>query len=108
MLLLEVEYNKLYYTLFGVVYDELSYNLYTLNCCRVIISFRLSMLLPISSVTENMKRAQRRNAVLEQKLFFRKGITTCKTPPQAKNVCNCVVSGSDEVVEMTVNEIING
>ncbi|VDM50467.1 unnamed protein product [Toxocara canis] len=54
-----------------------------------------------------MKRAQRRNAVLEQKLFFRKGLATCSTPPDGKKVAACKTP-SAEIVEMTVNEIING
>lgn len=70
------------------------------------ISFRTTFLLPVSAVTENMKRAQRRNAVLNEKLFFRKRIATCNSPPCAKGT-GCGVD-CDEVVEMTVNEIING
>ncbi|VDK51009.1 unnamed protein product [Gongylonema pulchrum] len=65
----------------------------------------MSILLPISAVTENMKRAQRRNAIMEQKLLFRKGISTCKTPQLCKNA---KAESSDGIVEMTINEIING
>lgn len=73
---------------------------------RVMISFRITLILPISAVTENMKRAQRRNAIMEQKLLFRKGIATCNSPPCARGA-GCTLD-SDDVVEMTVNEIING
>jgi len=65
---------------------------------RVILSFGYNLLIPISKVDENMKRAQKRDAVVEQKFFFRTNITTaCKAdhkPPV--------------VVEMTIDQIING
>lgn len=78
-----------------------------LNIFRVIVSFHLTFLIPISMVTENMKRSQRRNAVLEQKLLFRKGLATCNTPPECTKFAACRTP-SAEVVEMTVSEIING
>jgi glutamate--cysteine ligase catalytic subunit len=43
---------------------------------RVITSFDINMYIPISKVDENMHRAHARDAVLTQKFFFRKVITT--------------------------------
>ncbi|MFH4976819.1 hypothetical protein AB6A40_003528 [Gnathostoma spinigerum] len=88
-------------------FENAAYCCFVVLLTRVIISFRLTFVLPISAVTENMKRAQRRNAVLEQKLWFRKGLSTCDTPPEAHMISSCARPPED-MVEMTVNEIING
>jgi hypothetical protein len=100
-----------------------------------------------------MSRAQKRNAVLEQKFYFRKGLKTCNTPPdtnwgntytfiyylfiqqfigqaastprsakekeEVKNshaethkkgsACTkCPLAYDEDLIEMTVEEIING
>ena len=60
---------------------------------RVITAFRLNTLIPISMVAENMKRAQKRDSVLNQKFYFRKEISR---------------NSAYKVDELTVNEIING
>lgn len=78
------------------------------NFFRVIISYKLTFLLPISKVNENMQRAQRRNAVLKEKFCFRSKLATCNTPADKKE---CPLENKDpdyEMQEMTVNEIING
>ncbi|CAF1015739.1 unnamed protein product [Brachionus calyciflorus] len=73
-------------------------------CAFVIIlvhaikQFNLNFLMPISKIDENMQRAQKRNACLEQKFFFRNNIYDLEEKIQA----NC------ELVEMTLDEIING
>lgn len=49
-------------------------------CCflvlltRVLLSDRLSLVLPISMIDENMRRAQQRDAVLGQRFYFRTGL----------------------------------
>ena len=46
-------------------------------CCfivlltRVLISYKYNLLVPISNVDENMARSQKRDAILNQKFFFR-------------------------------------
>lgn len=50
-------------------------------CCfvvlltRVILSYKYNILVPISKVDENMKRAQKRDAILNEKFYFRRNIT---------------------------------
>uniref|UniRef100_F1KXP2 Glutamate--cysteine ligase n=1 Tax=Ascaris suum TaxID=6253 RepID=F1KXP2_ASCSU len=88
-------------------FENAAYCCFVVLLTRVIVSFHLTFLIPISMVTENMKRSQRRNAVLEQKLLFRKGLATCNTPPECTKFAACRTP-SAEVVEMTVSEIING
>jgi len=73
-------------------------------CCfvvlltRSILSYKWNLLMPISKVDENMKRAQQRDAVLHQKFWWRKDITTaCKED-----------MSEPELVEMSIDEIFNG
>ncbi|KAG5897516.1 hypothetical protein JTB14_030013 [Gonioctena quinquepunctata] len=80
---------------------------------RVILSYQLNLLIPISKVDENMQKAQIRNASREQKFWFRKDITTQISPPEANECCkrrnaNCEPTKCDMFVQMTINEIING
>ena len=50
---------------------------------RVILSFGYNLLIPISKVDENMKRAQKMDAILKEKFFFRVNITdTCTNDAQ--------------------------
>lgn len=60
---------------------------------RVVLSYKLCFLMPMSKVDENMVKAQGRNAVLDQKFWFR------------NNTHNKEDKGYSL---MTVNEIING
>lgn len=63
---------------------------------RVLVSFKYNLLIPISLVDENMKRSQKRDAILKEKFFFRTNV-------------NAVCSGeAPEIKELTINEIFNG
>lgn len=73
---------------------------------RVILSYQLNLLIPISKVDENMQEAQKRNAAREGKFWFRKDLLTCDSPPEASKCCP--ISNCDAYERMTVNEIING
>lgn len=65
---------------------------------RVILSYKLNLLIPISKVDENMARAQKRNAVNDAKFWFRRDLTTHNGIDDVKSKCT----------EFTINEIING
>ena len=63
-------------------------------CCfvvlltRAILSFKWNLLMPISKIDENMKRAQERDAVLNQKFWWRKDIfTACRFTPPGSLMC---------------------
>ncbi|CAI4222007.1 unnamed protein product [Auanema sp. JU1783] len=89
-------------------FENAAYCCFVVLLTRVIISFRLTYLLPISKVNENMKRAQKRDAVLYEKFFFRKSLATCKSAPESlKGTAKCGQPSSD-IEEMDINEIING
>lgn len=67
---------------------------------RVILSYKLNLLIPISKVDQNMAKAQKRNAVKNEKFWFRKDITS--------NTIKKENTIEEEYDEFTVNEIING
>merc|ERR1719495_734139 len=65
-------------------------------CCfivlltRVILSYKYNLLIPISYVDINMDRAQKRDAILEQKFYFRKNINNvngCSSKTGNGNSC---------------------
>ncbi|CAG7734850.1 unnamed protein product [Allacma fusca] len=60
---------------------------------RVVLSYKLCFLMPMSKVDENMARAQKKNAVLDEKFWFRNDIRN---------------KDKKEYSLMTVSEIING
>ncbi|XP_060522257.1 glutamate--cysteine ligase [Cylas formicarius] len=79
---------------------------------RVILSYQLNLLIPISKVDDNMQNAQLRNACREQRFWFRKDITTDVSPPEANRCCKEAMASEFKecnlIGQMTVNEIING
>lgn len=58
---------------------------------RILLSYRISLLMPLSLVHENMTRAQRRDAVLREKFHFRSRL-----------------ENGHGTVEMTMDELVNG
>ncbi|XP_059614082.1 glutamate--cysteine ligase [Phlebotomus argentipes] len=74
---------------------------------RVILSYKLDFLIPISKVDENMQKAQKRNACREERFWFKKHVTG-----QMKNgeafVENGVSDTEEEYELMTIDQIING
>lgn len=65
---------------------------------RVILSYKLNLLIPISKVDENMARAQKRDALRTEKFWFRQDITSDSKESGDKK----------EYTEFSVNEIVNG
>ncbi|KAL5013742.1 hypothetical protein ScPMuIL_008012 [Solemya velum] len=94
-------------------FENAAYVVFIVLLTRVILTYRLNFLIPISKVDENMKTAQKRNAVMEEKFYFRKDVVTDISPPEAaecmKNCdrvkCACI---ADEYTLMTANEIMQG
>ncbi|KYM80075.1 Glutamate--cysteine ligase catalytic subunit, partial [Atta colombica] len=68
---------------------------FTVLLTRVILSYKLNLLIPISKVDQNMIRAQKRNAVKVEKFWFRHDITSD-------------IKSDNTQSEFTINEIING
>lgn len=95
---------------------------------RVILTYKLNLLVPLSKVDENMKEAEKRDAIHACKFWFRKDIVTQSSPSEAEQCVqrtgcsiNCCkkkrpspppAEAEKELDEscqlMTLNEIING
>lgn len=78
---------------------------------RVILSYGLNFLIPISKVDENMQTAQKQNAYRHQKFWFRKNISgkaNTASNNEVNNTSNGDTNASDEYELMTIDQIING
>lgn len=86
-------------------FENAAYVTFVVLLTRTILTFNLDFVVPISMVDKNMETAQKVDAVLNQKFWFRKDILT--------HGCPHTVGGASrhceyDVVEMTIAEIING
>lgn len=77
---------------------------------RVILSYRLDFLIPISKVDENMQKAQKRDAARQETFWFKKRPTQKKAQEHlAEELRHGRVEKQEEEYElMTLDEIING
>ncbi|ELU13874.1 hypothetical protein CAPTEDRAFT_24669, partial [Capitella teleta] len=94
-------------------FENAAFAVFVVLLTRVILTFNLCFVIPISKVDKNMKVAHKRDAVLKEKFFFRKDILTCDSPKEAEQVCGCSASTSSGDIhavydEFTIDEIING
>ncbi|ORY68824.1 glutamate-cysteine ligase [Pseudomassariella vexata] len=99
-------------------FENAAFAVFMVLITRAILSFDLNFYIPIAKVDENMETAHTRDAVLEQKFYFRKNPFPTRPPRSA------VASGTstplmsrpaspsgpveDEYALMTINEVING
>lgn len=74
---------------------------------RVILTYKLNFLLPISKVDENMQRAQRRDAVRKEKFWFRKDLAAQRSSSSTNTSIEPTLD-EPPCIEMTIAEIING
>ena len=59
-------------------YENAAVACFVVLLTRVILSYGYNLLVPISKIDENMKRAQKMDAIVKEKFFFRTNITaTC-------------------------------
>lgn len=58
-------------------FENAAYVVFIALLTRLILSYRLDLLIPISMVDENMVKAQERDAVSKSKFWFRKDIIKC-------------------------------
>lgn len=70
------------------------------------VSYKLTFISPISKITENMERAQQRDAVLTQRLHFRSKLANCCMPHEIHE--KTARTPELDTKEMTINEIVNG
>ncbi|CAM9306203.1 unnamed protein product [Chrysoparadoxa australica] len=92
-------------------FENAAYAVFIVLVTRVILAFDLNLYVPLSRVDENMDRAHRRDAVLNEKFYFRANIDP---PPDMdgldpeQDTAPCCADENDEVVEMTMLEVLTG
>lgn len=64
-------------------FENAAFSIFIVLITRAILSFDLSFYIPISRTTENMETAHARNAVLDQKFYFRKDPFPRRAPKNA-------------------------
>ncbi|KAG0034427.1 hypothetical protein BGZ81_004677 [Podila clonocystis] len=111
-------------------FENAAFAIFIVLVTRAVLSFNTNFYIPISKVDENMKVAQNRNAVLNEKFYFRKsifpqsrpGTPASGTPSGSPKLSNASLpraahhganlsaglDRSDEYELMTIDEIING
>lgn len=104
-------------------FENAAFAVFIVLVTRAILSFDLNFYIPIVKVDENMETAHRRDAVLNEKFYFRKSPFTVRTPrasgTSTPNPAGAAGGGisrpptplgpvEDEYRLMTINEIMNG
>ncbi|XP_019786991.1 glutamate--cysteine ligase catalytic subunit isoform X2 [Delphinus delphis] len=91
-------------------FENSAYVVFVVLLTRVILSYKLDFLIPLSKVDENMKVAQKRDAVLQGLFYFRKDI--CKGGNAMVDGRNKTTGSTEPAAEeyalMTIDTIING
>ncbi|XP_063373572.1 glutamate--cysteine ligase [Cydia amplana] len=87
-------------------FENAAYVCFVVLLTRVILSYNLNFVMPISKVDENMQRAQRRDAVRCERFWWRRDVSL----PRAAGAdpAPAPLPDADLYAEMTINEIVNG
>ncbi|KAI1290171.1 Glutamate--cysteine ligase catalytic subunit [Halotydeus destructor] len=94
-------------------FENSAYVVFVVLLTRLILSYKLNLLIPISKVDENMLEAQKRDSVKRSRLWFRNDIITqlgsvdMTTPTRVPDPTKDV-HADESCTLMTINEIING
>lgn len=96
-------------------FENAAFAIFIVLITRAILSFDLNFYIPIPRVTENMERAHTRDAVKNEKFYFRKDPFS-GTQHQANGVNNHSSSKlktepgpvEEEYTQMSINDIMNG
>ncbi|TAQ83902.1 hypothetical protein B7494_g7783 [Chlorociboria aeruginascens] len=103
-------------------FENAAFSVFMVLITRAILSFDLNFYIPITKVSDNMEMAHARDAVLEQKFYFRKnpfttrvsrpyssnGPTSGDTTPAISRPQTPAGPVEDEYDLMSINEIMNG
>ncbi|XP_041872723.1 glutamate--cysteine ligase catalytic subunit isoform X1 [Corvus kubaryi] len=91
-------------------FENSAYVVFVVLLTRVILSYKLDFLIPLSKVDENMKVAQKKDAVRQGMFYFRKDI--CKGGNAVVDGCGSAQNGTgtdaEEYTLMSIDTIING
>lgn len=75
-------------------FENAAYVVFIVLLTRVILSYKLNLLIPISKVEENMRNAVKRNAVLEGQFYFRKALT-CSHQNEELMSIDTIINGKE-------------
>ncbi|QIW96122.1 hypothetical protein AMS68_001640 [Peltaster fructicola] len=101
-------------------FENAAFSVFVVLITRALLSFDLNFYIPIPLTTQNMETAHRRDAVLNEKFYFRKdpfpkraskagnGGSGTATPQNISRPPTPTGPVEDEYELMTVNEVING
>ncbi|KAL4221497.1 hypothetical protein ACF0H5_019754 [Mactra antiquata] len=88
-------------------FENAAYTVFVTLLARVILEFGLDFTIPLSKVDDNLNRASRRNAVLEDVFYFKTNNETNDTMNGMKN--DFIPESCDkDYVQMTIDEIMHG
>jgi glutamate--cysteine ligase catalytic subunit len=82
-------------------YENAAFAVFVVLLSRAILHFNVNFYVPISKVDDNMQRAQKRDAVLSEKFFFRKDVFPpgSSTPSSAASESSCCGCGDGKTKE---------
>ncbi|CAH0722674.1 unnamed protein product, partial [Brenthis ino] len=83
-------------------FENAAYVCFVVLLTRVILSYKLNFVIPISKVDENMQRAQRRGACTQQRFWWRRDVGA------PGDVAPLAPDARDQYLELTVHEIVSG
>jgi glutamate--cysteine ligase catalytic subunit len=100
-------------------FENAAFSIFIVLITRAILSFNLNFYIPITRVSENMETAHARDAVSEQKFWFRKDPFSPPPPSSSRTGASTPADSpsrpatplgpvEDEFEQMSINEIING
>src|SRR5271167_4610630 len=93
-------------------FENAAFAVFIVLVTRVILSFGLDFYIPISKVEQGMARAHIRDAVLNQKFWFRKNVFPARSSrpgtPKGSRPGTPAASAGADYEEMSIDEIING
>ncbi|XP_076117635.1 glutamate--cysteine ligase catalytic subunit-like [Mytilus galloprovincialis] len=91
-------------------FENAAYAVFVFLVTRIVIAYRLNFVIPISKVDENMSAASKRDAVMEEKFYFRRNSFSDKSITEIKITKPGQLKTKDgnDFCQMTIDEIING
>lgn len=99
-------------------FENASFSIFIVLVTRAILSYNLNFYLPISKVDENMKVAHHRNAILEEKFWFRTNVFRegdehsangdAVGNGQANGSASAAAANHGNYEQLSIDEIING
>lgn len=89
-------------------FENAAFTVFIALVSRALLYFNLNFYVPLSAVDENLKRAHARNAVCEQKFFWRRHIKVCPNAATADSNSQATESDPDAFEELSIRDIMLG